>query len=305
MHRLEKSLSSLLVAARAALVSTGAQTRVHVDEQQTASELTRWASSIVGVSTEAWPMPSLFDTPEFNERLFFPRSTRSAPPPGASDRQVVVDGAVLHLRWHRPLPSALTVLLFHGNGEVVADYDSSALRFAACGANLAIVDYRGYGLSTGTPSLRHALRDAPLVARDLVRGGATRLIVMGRSLGSASAAELYARPADAIVGFIWESGLVDLGKLVQRRGLTLPTPLTDADIADFDACEKLKRGDRPLLVLHGALDTLIEPVEAQRAFDAAGTQQKSQVRIALRGHNDLSFEDAYWNALKGFISRCS
>jgi fermentation-respiration switch protein FrsA (DUF1100 family) len=144
-----------------------------------------------------------------------------------------------------------------------------------------------------------------VVVEDLVRGGATRLIVMGRSLGSASAAELYARPAEAVVGFIWESGLVDLGRLVQRRGFTLPAPMTDADVADFDACEKLKRGDRPLLVLHGALDTLIEPVEAQRAFDAAGTRQKSQVRIALRGHNDLSFEAAYWDALKRFVAECS
>lgn len=247
-------------------------------------------------------MGSPFDTPEFNQRLFFPRSAASAPPPEASDRRIVVDGAVLHLRWHRPLPAALTVLLFHGNGEVVADYDSIAPRFADCGANLAVVDYRGYGLSTGTPSLRHALRDAPAVVEDLVRAGATRLIVMGRSLGSASAAELYARPDEAVVGFIWESGFVDLGRLVQRRGFTPPAQMTDADVADFDACTKLKRGDRPLLVLHGAQDTIIDPIEAQWAFDAAATQQKSQVRIALRGHNDLSVEQAYWNALKRFVS---
>lgn len=250
-------------------------------------------------------MGSLFDSPEFNQSLFFPRPTASAPPHGASDRQIAVDGAVLHLRWHRPLPAALTVLLFHGNGEVVADYDSSAERFADCGANLAVVDYRGYGRSTGTPSLRHALRDAPAVVEDLVRAGATRLIVMGRSLGSASAAELYARPDEAVVGFIWESGIVDLFKLVERRGITPPAQMTDADVADFDACEKLKRGDRPLLILHGSQDTLIDPSEAQRAFEAAGTQQKSQVRIALRGHNDLSFDEAYWNAVRRFVSAYS
>lgn len=250
-------------------------------------------------------MASPFDSPEFNQRLFFPRRSASAPPPGAQDRFVAVDGALLHLRWHRPLPTALTVLLFHGNGEVVDDYDTAARRFADCGANLAVVDYRGYGQSTGTPTLRDALRDAPAVVEDLRRAGATRLIVMGRSLGSASAAELYARPDDAIAGFIWESGFVDLGRLLQRRGLTLPARWAEADLADFDARRKLSRGDRPLLVLHGAEDTLIDPIEAQWAFDAAGTPKKNQVRVAQRGHNDLSFESAYWNALAGFVAECS
>lgn len=247
-------------------------------------------------------MGSLFDAPDFNERLFFPRSESSAPPPGALDRQIAVDGAVLHLRWHRPLPAALTVLLFHGNGEVVADYDSAAPRFADCGVNLAVVDYRGYGQSTGTPTLRHALRDAPAVVEDLVRAGANRLVVMGRSLGSAPAAELYAQPPDAVVGFIWESGFVDLFRLVQRRGFTPPAQMTDADVADFDARKKLERGDRPLLVLHGAEDTLIDPIEAQWAFDAAGTRQKSQVSVPHRGHNDISFSTTYWTALKDFVS---
>jgi pimeloyl-ACP methyl ester carboxylesterase len=253
-------------------------------------------------------MGSPFDAPEFNERLFFPRASTSAPPDGASDRRIVVDGAVLHLRWHRPLPAAITVLLFHGNGEVVADYDRFAPLFADCGANLAVVDYRGYGLSTGTPTLRDALRDAPAVVEDLERAGAQRLIVMGRSLGSASAAELYARARahahDAVVGFIWESGFVDLGRLVARRGFTPPAHMTDADVADFDARTKLRRGDRPLLILHGAEDTLIDPIEAQWAFYAAATQQKSQVRIPRRGHNDLSFDPAYWKAVKDFVSAC-
>jgi fermentation-respiration switch protein FrsA (DUF1100 family) len=251
-------------------------------------------------------MPSMFDAPEVNESLFFPRRGASAPPRGAVDREVVVDGAVLHLRWHRPLaPSAITVLMFHGNGEIVADYDAAAADYAECGANLAIVDYRGYGKSTGTPSLRLVLRDAPAVVEDLVLAGAPRIIVMGRSLGSASAAVLYAQPHERVAGFIWESGFVDLGRFLTRRGVAAPERFSDADIADFDSREKLRRGDRPLLVLHGERDTLIEPIEGQWAFDAAGTKQKEQVRVPGRGHNDLSAERVYWDAVKRFVAACS
>jgi pimeloyl-ACP methyl ester carboxylesterase len=60
-----------------------------------------------------------------------------------------------------PLPDAPTVLLFHGNGETVADYDLAAPPYARHGMNLAVVDYRGYGRSDGEPSLRAILEDAP------------------------------------------------------------------------------------------------------------------------------------------------
>ena len=71
---------------------------------------------------------SIFDSREFNERLFFPRPDTTPPPLGATDQ--LIDG--LHVRVHDAgLP---TLLLFHGNGEVVADYDDQAVQFAAADA---------------------------------------------------------------------------------------------------------------------------------------------------------------------------
>lgn len=241
-------------------------------------------------------MPSIFDSPEFNERLFFPRRDASPPPPDAQDRLLEVAGARLHLRWHRSLPQAPTVLLFHGNGEVVSDYDDSAELFAAAGANLAVVDYRGYGRSTGTPTLRGIIADAPLVA-EAVAAEAPDLIIMGRSLGSACAAELYSRAPRPVRAFIWESGFVDLAALISRRGLSPLAGLSASDLAAFDACAKLRRGHQPLLVLHGEQDSLIVPEEARRAFAEAGTTQKTLVWIPGHGHNDLSLAPEYWRAI--------
>jgi pimeloyl-ACP methyl ester carboxylesterase len=100
----------------------------------------------------------VFDSPEFNARLFFPRPDRGPPPPGARDLFVDVPGARLHLRWHTAAtPARAVVLLFHGNGEVVADYDDLADHYAAAGAELVVVDFRGYGASTGVPTLRAAI----------------------------------------------------------------------------------------------------------------------------------------------------
>lgn len=252
----------------------------------------------------------MFDTREFNERLFFPRADVTPCPAGAVDLEVPVPGAVLHVRVHPHAEARCTVLLFHGNGEVVADYDEAASRFARCGASLAVVDYRGYGASTGTPTLRSAIKDAPLVLAAvsawLEQHGAgmaqARIIVMGRSLGSACAAELYgARPAN-VVGFILESGSSDLAELVRRRGLPVP-PEIPSDLREiFDPLPKLRRGDQPLLVLHGANDELIAPEEAERAFEAAGTSKKRLVFLPGYGHNDLSLAPAYWRAIGELVA---
>jgi hypothetical protein len=244
---------------------------------------------------------SPFDSAEFNRRLFFPRRDTSTPPKGASDRFISVPGARLHLRQYAAIDARLTILLFHGNGEVIADYDEAAEQFATSGAALAVVDYRSYGQSQGEPTLRNLIEDAPRVVAAL---GERSVIVMGRSLGSAAAAELYRDPPPSIVGFIWESGFVDLDAALRRRGL-VGTRLPDEDAHVFDPIRKLRIGRLPLLVIHGADDELVDPMEGQSAFDAAGTTMKELVRVPGRGHNDLNSSPVYWQAIAAFVQKCS
>jgi pimeloyl-ACP methyl ester carboxylesterase len=245
-------------------------------------------------------MPSLFDSPAFNDSLFFPRADTTVPPAGASDHEVAVPGATLHLRWHRAAHALPTLLLFHGNGETVSDYDDAAPRYAAAGTNLAVVDFRGYGRSTGEPTLRNTIADAPLVLNALCALTGTSVYVMGRSIGSVCAAEIYGH-ATPFLGLVWESGLCDLRALVGRRGLVPPEHLADDDLAAFDPLPKLRRGSRPLLVLHGTRDEIIAPIEAQQVFDAAGTAHERLVYLPGRGHNDVSGAREYWDALAELV----
>lgn len=235
---------------------------------------------------------SIFDTPEFNERLFFPREDLTSPPDGAID----LDIEGLHVRRYAATAGRPTLLLFHGNGEVVSDYDDQAEMFAAAGANLAVMDYRGYGGSTGTPTLRGMLADARLVCEAV-----KPQLVMGRSLGAACAAELYGR--SDVDGFILESGFVELDGLIRRRGLEPPVLSAD-DLATFDPLPKLARGRTRLLLLHGERDTMIAPREAERAYATAGTSDKTLALVPGRGHNDVSLSDVYWTALARFVEQC-
>ncbi len=243
-----------------------------------------------------------FDSDAFNQTLFFPRPISDAPPWNAVDHVVDVDGAALHLRIHNGSHPSSTVLFFHGNGEVVTDYDASASAFADAGASLAVVDYRGYGKSTGKPMLRAIMLDAHAVLASTLRLVDGHVIVMGRSIGSACANELYADPSalpERVRGFVLESGFTSIPRLAERRNMHAPAQVEPI----FDPIAKLRRGAHPLLILHGARDTLVRPDEAEDAFAASGSTDKELVMLAGRGHNDISMAPEYWSKLGAFIRR--
>ena len=251
-------------------------------------------------------MSSLFDAAAFNQSLFFPRRDVSPTPDGARDLRVEVErGVGLHLRVYAAPGAHTMVLLFHGNGETVPDYDDTASEYArAAHASLAVVDYRGYGASDGRPTLRDCLHDAHPVLDALTAAvGALPVVVMGRSLGGACAAELCQRARPGVVGYVFESAPADVYGTLRRRGIMLDGPLSEADLAVFCPLRKLRRCETPALVLHGAEDTLIVPEEAERTFEALATRDKTRVMIPGRGHNDVSYHPRYWEALGAFVTR--
>lgn len=255
-------------------------------------------------------MPRFLDDPAFSTNVFYPRREESPAPRGARDLAISVDGALLHARVHDVVPACSAVLLlFHGNGEVVADYDALAPLFARAGARLAVVDYRGYGRSTGAPTLRALLTDAPVVleavrAHLAAEGASPPIVVMGRSLGSACAAEIARSGSHGVAGFVIESGFSDLVAFARRRGVALDAVAED-DLEALCPLRKLGSSTAPLLVLHGAEDRLIVPAEGRAVFEASGAHDKRLVMIPGRGHNDLSFHPLYWDELTAFIARAA
>lgn len=248
-------------------------------------------------------MSSLFDSEAFNGALFFPRNVTGEPGSNALDSFVDVGGARLHLRRHSSPQAHLQLLYFHGNREVVSECDPLAPPFARLGCELVVVDYRGYGRSTGSPTLRTLLADAHEVAAAALAGSPLPLMVMGRSLGSLAAGELYAQPPARLLGVIYESGLSSLTELVRRRGLRPPGAFTPEELEAFEPLRKLARGTLPLLILHGANDRSVKPAEARASFEQAGGAAKQLALIPGAGHTDLPDAPEAWSAIAAFLSR--
>ncbi len=249
-----------------------------------------------------------FDNPSVLAVVFHPRSEGAGSAGGFESLTVPVeDGGTLGGRFYSAGTNSPTILFFHGNGEVVADYSDLARIYTRMGINFMPMDYRGYGRSSGVPTVTSMLKDAHPVfdfaRRWLKEHGYTgRFAVMGRSLGSASALELAATHTNEIDGLIIESGFADAVALIQRLGWR---PAGGQDLTDtlFRHCEKIRLYTGPTLIIHGMRDTIIPVSDAEALYQASGSTTKKLLRIRGAGHNDLLAVgmDEYFRAVSNLV----
>lgn len=235
---------------------------------------------------------SELDRIEISGRLFFPRRDRGRATGSGHDLAIPARDESLGARFHALGTESPTLLFFHGNGEIVADYDSLAPLFTGAGFNLLVVDFRGYGRSSGHPTASALIADAhdclDFAAGWLARGGYRgSLCVMGRSLGSAPALELAARHGHPeVAGLAIESGFAHTMGLLETLGAQ-PRRLGLAEAHGFGNLEKIAAYGGPTLILHGSDDDLIPASEARALFEASPARHKHLVLIDGAGHNSL------------------
>lgn len=261
--------------------------------------------------TQPCQEPSKLDRPEINSSLFSPVTFKRTPAPVSStDLEIVVSAGEevrLGCRLHFSSPEAPLIIFFHGNGETVADYDEIAQAYNLAGINILIATYRGYGWSTGEPSVSALFLDNMKIL-DFVRshcqnnGFTGDIFLMGRSLGSASAIDLASRFPDQIKGLIIDSGFADTLPLAKRLGYDLSgTDITEEDC--FNNIPKIREITLPTLILHGARDQVIPLVEAERLQVESGARVKQFQVIPGADHNSLidTAGTIYFSVIKKFI----
>jgi pimeloyl-ACP methyl ester carboxylesterase len=255
-------------------------------------------------------MPSLADHPLIQSRYFFPRAETFVA--GTTLDQgtrvsVSVSGAELDCYHRAPDPGAVTIVHFHGNGEVVADYvDVFVEALIARGANVFLVEYRGYGRSTGTPALAGMLDDIPALV-EAVGAPVERLVFMGRSVGSIyaiHAVSLY--PAAA--GLILESGIASpLERILLRvRPAELGASASALGAAfreHLDHERKLRPWTGPTLLLHARHDSLVPVDNAERNDQWAGGETILEV-FGRGDHNTILAENFadYMRCIEDFLA---
>jgi pimeloyl-ACP methyl ester carboxylesterase len=255
---------------------------------------------------------SILDVPEVLAPLFHPRPEfrLSGKPAAGQDILIpVAPDAAVGARWHAADPAAPALLFFHGNGEIVADYDELAPFYLSQGVNFLPVDYRGYGRSTGSPTVSAMMADCheifAFVRKWLPEQGYTGpLLLMGRSLGSASVLELAASYPEAVAGLIVESGFALAGPLLELLGVDL-NAIGFQETAGFRNVDKIASYPGPTLIIHAEYDHIIPFSDGQALYDASPARDKTLLRIPNANHNDILLQGfaEYMAAIKALAAK--
>ena len=235
--------------------------------------------------------------------IYYPQRTPFVTPPGITDLNLTAsDGVPIH-GWFVPtlLAPAPTVLLFHGNAGNLSHRLQKIALLRAAGAAVCIIDYRGYGRSSGSPSEAGTYRDARAAYDYLTttRELAPRNIVLyGESLGSAVAVELATQVP--VGGVVIEEAFTSIPEVGQKMFPLLPIGWLVRN--RYDTIHKMGRLQSPLLIFHSRQDELF-PYEYAERLLAAAPEPKRLVELQ-GGHNDAFWQSqvVYRSALQQFFA---
>ena len=245
----------------------------------------------------------------FQDQLLFQPSSRllatpdDAGMPYETVRLDTDDGETLH-GWWIPTPdvSRGTLLFFHGNAGNISGRLESVQQFHQLGLNVLIVDYRGYGQSTGAPSEEGIYNDASACWQYLTdeRGiPAGDIVVFGRSMGGGPATWIASRHRPGAV--ILESVFTSVPDVGAHHYPFLPVKTLATN--QFDNASRVGAINAPLLSIHSRNDRVV-PFELGRQVYEAAPAPKRFLEIE-GGHNDgfLVSSEAYLRAIDGFLEK--
>lgn len=190
-----------------------------------------------------------------------------------------------YLRAEKPIASALWC---HGNTGNLSNVAEIMPHLLDAGYNVLLFDYRGFGRSTGRPSLAGVVDDGVTAAKfhDAIRPKDLPSILYGYSLGGGIAAQVL--PRHSFDGLILQSTFTSIPELAKILWPRIPLHLLAGDI--FNSMRIIKRLDIPLLLLHGTADEVV-PWAMGRAMHEACPSSKRMYTVEGGLHKDLFVRD--------------
>jgi len=242
----------------------------------------------------------------FQERLLFPATVMAADyqfdfaQPFEEMRIAVPGGSLDALLFRQPAPRGL-VFFLHGNRGDLRTWTTGLEFYRKINYDLFIVDYRGYGKSTGRIDSEEQLHHDVRAAWDAIapRYAGKPIVVYGRSLGTALAAELARDVHPALLVMV--SPFANLATAAQRRypiapGFLLKYPMrTDAIIGDVTS---------PVFLVAGSRDRLTPPTDSL-ALKALTHAPVEMVIVEGDGHVNIHQFPAYLDALADRLVRAA
>ncbi len=241
-----------------------------------------------------------------NRLVYHPRTKANGWVPKPTDEIQDVelasaDGNRLGAWWLPCLGSDRSLLYLHGNAGNLSDRGDSIVKMRKhLDASVLIVDYPGYGTSTGAPTEAGCYAAADAGYDYLVNAqkrDPKQLILFGGSLGGAVAIDLATRkPHQAVVVVKSFTSAPDVG------GRWFPwIPVRWFMRNQFRSIAKIGTLHTPIFIAHGDRDSVI-PFEHSEALFQAANEPKAFLRLANQDHND-SLPREFFDDLDAFLAK--
>ncbi|KAL0939128.1 uncharacterized protein CTRU02_205738 [Colletotrichum truncatum] len=202
----------------------------------------------------------------------------------------------------------VTILMFHGNaGNIGHRLPIARMLINFIGCNVFMLEYRGYGLSTGEPDESGLFLDAQ-TALDYLRSRAEtsnhKLIVYGQSLGGAVSIKLVSKNQKDgdIAGLILENTFLSMRKLI-------PSVLPPAKYLTL-LCHQVWPSESvipsitsvPILFLSGLQDEIVPPRHMRQLYELSAAPTKIWKPLPAGDHNSSVLEEGYFEAISDFLT---
>ncbi|KAF2141690.1 uncharacterized protein K452DRAFT_227990 [Aplosporella prunicola CBS 121167] len=202
----------------------------------------------------------------------------------------------------------ITFLMFHGNaGNIGYRLPIAKIIEEELGCNVLMLQYRGYGLSTGTPNEKGLMIDAQ-TGLDYIRQRAelqgTKIILYGQSLGGAVAIGLSARNQKEgdIAAMVLENTFTSIRKLIPSAfpPAKYLAPLCHQIWPSEETMPQIT-ADIPFLFLSGLKDEIVPPSHMTRLFELCVSKSKIWREFPNGSHNDTVAEPLYFEYIEDFL----
>lgn len=200
------------------------------------------------------------------------------------------------LHFSVPKPLGL-VLYFHGNTRSIKGWAKYAKDFLRYNYDVVLVDYRGFGKSTGKRNEHDMLMDMQFVYDTLaVQYTEHHIIVYGRSLGSGFAAKIASDNKPRYL--ILDSPYYSFAKVIERFLPILPIRFLLRYQLRTD--KWIRHVNCHTYIIHGTKDMLI-PISNSEKLQALSPKKITLLRIKGGGHNNLPSYPEYHNLLRDIL----
>lgn len=200
------------------------------------------------------------------------------------------------LHFYREQPKGL-ILYFHGNSRSIKGWARYAKDFYRYDYDVVLLDYRGFGKSTGKRSEKEMLADMQFIYESLTKQiPEHHIIVYGRSMGSGFAAKIASenKPRYLILDAPYYSFL----KVAERLVPILPIRYVLRYHLRTD--KWIRHVNCHTYILHGTRDWLI-PLRNSERLQKINPHKITLIRIEGGGHNNLPKFPEYHNFLRDIL----